>query len=352
MVISQTQTEQQEIEGWLKEHWGEGAFSVSSPLLGFFSGTYTFYCFIVRHQDEVYILKRYNPLEIDGVLAEKENYFLFGEHPLFPRLEAFVPKGTEPLAKMSYGILITYYPDEVSPLGLSLVEVLAIGLSLATIFTYFVEKGRIYFDLRSDSLRLDSSGGLHLIDFTDLISLNDLLSRSNPGLPVVDRAAKSIPPEGIAYQRFYEDSLPDLAAWPAIRQVAHAIDPESYQVFSLSWLIAHLLVGTSPSQTELRARINRSVQPDDGAFTAAERGRLLAFIARMQERNAADRPALSEVKELFWSLLASRLTPQYLESNPGSMRAAKLLRTTSCREGDRILLDIHRILTPYWSIRP
>jgi hypothetical protein len=339
-------TEEQEIEKWLKEHWNGGVYSFSSPVPGLYSGSYTLYCSIVHHLEDVYILKRYNPLRISGIQAEKTNYILFGEHPLFPRLEAFVPKGTESLQIMSYGVLITYYPNAVSPLGLSLVEVLAIGLSLATIFKYFVAEGRIYFDLRSDSLRLDSKGRLHLIDFTDLITINDLVSRSNAGLPVVDRSAATIPPEGINYQRTYEDNQ---LSWAVVRSAAKDINPESYQVFSLSGLITDLLLGTSPGKAALRARINRGSHPSDGSFSAAERRRLSTFMIRMQNQNAAARPSLEEVRELFWSLLASRFLPERIESNPSSARAAKLLSTTSCNADDRISLDIYKTLEPYWK---
>ncbi|MGH9931881.1 MAG: hypothetical protein ACREA9_22000 [Pyrinomonadaceae bacterium] len=348
MLVYQKLGEAEEVERWLRELWQGGIFTASPPRKRF-AGAYTLYCSIVQYKEMDYILKRYNPLGVDGIQAEKANYLLFGEHAMFPRLEAFLPKGTETLKSMSYGVLISYYSQEVSPSGISLAEVLAIGLAMATMFTYFVEKCRIYFDLRSDSLRLDSAGGLHLIDFSDLITTEDLLSRSYAGLPVVDRKSKFIPPEGTSYQGIYEDSLGDKAPWSAVRKAAHLINPERYQVFSLAGLITELLVGFVPGDTALSARIDGADQVNDGSFTASERNQLLDLLIRMQDPNDTNRPALKEVRELSWSLLSSRLTYEGITSNRASMRAAKLLQTIPRREDDSTSLAIHQSLEPYWS---
>jgi hypothetical protein len=347
----------EEIDKWLTEHWPDRVFQASDALQGDYSGTYTLYCSLVQCNEKEYILKRYSPLGGLGVQAEKLNYGLFHDHLLFPRLEAFLPKGTDWLGSMSYGVLISYYPHKVSPAGISMVEVLAIGLSMATMFSYFAEKDRVYFDLRSDSLRIDLEGGLHLIDFSDLVTMEELLSRDHPGLPVVDRESKLIPPEGLRYQQalneYREGAInghgDDALSWSAVRKLALAIHPEEYQVFSLAGLIIELLVGPRADGAAVRARITQACASNDGGFSAEECARLLDLLMSMHDPNDVDRPSFTEVREVFWFLLGPRLKPQFIASNLISRRAAKLLRTISRRDGDSTSSQIHESLMAYWS---
>jgi hypothetical protein len=346
----------EEIDKWLREHWPDRAFEASDALRGDYSGTYTLYCSLVQRHAKDYILKRYSPLGGLGVQAEKLNYGLFRDHLLFPRLEAFLPKGTDWLGSMSYGVLISYYPRKVAPAGISMVEVLAIGLSMATMFSYFAEQDRIYFDLRSDSLRIDSEGGLHLIDFSDLVTIKELLSRDHSGLPVVDRESKLIPPEG----RRYQDALSeyrngpingdDTLSWSAVRKLAYAIHPEEYQVFSLAGLIIELLVGPRADDASLKDRISRACASNDGAFSAEECARLLDLLTSMHDPHDVDRPSFTTVRKVFWSLLGPRLKPEFIASSLVSRRAAELLRTISRRDGDSTSSQIHESLIVYWSI--
>ena len=342
--------ELEEIVRWLIDHWPDRAFR-ASKVLHEHSGKYTLYCSIVKCDDREYILKYYNRYRGYGLVTEKLNYQLLGEHLLFPRLEAFFPKGTDSDKFLSYGVLLSYYPHKVSPAGISIVEVLAIGLSIATMFTCFAERGRIYFDLRSDSLRVDSEGGLHLIDFTDLITIEELVSRpfDCSGLPVIDRKSESIPPEGLKYQTAFEDLRVKKVSSAEVRKIAYAIDPEKYQIFSLAELIIELLVGPAASHSILEARIAQAGEPNDGAFTMEERVRLLDLLTSMRDPNDVDRPSFTEVREVFWSLLGPRLKLESIASDLISMRAAKLLRTISRRDGDSTSSQIHESLKAYWS---
>ena len=94
MTSSVVVDELEEIVEWLQEHWPDRAFQASRVLRGNYSGTYTLYCSIVRCEDQDYILKYYNRSRGFAVEAEKHNYQMFGGHSLFPKLEAFFPKGT------------------------------------------------------------------------------------------------------------------------------------------------------------------------------------------------------------------------------------------------------------------
>ena len=344
--------EREEIDTWLREHWPDRVFEASDALKGGdFSGAYTLYCSIAECDNQRYILKRYNPLGVSGVQTEKLNYQLFGEHLLFPRLEAFLPKGTDSLRIMAYGVLLSYYPHKVALAGISVVEVLAIGLSMATMLSCFAEKGRIYFDLRADSLRVDSEGGLHLIDFSDLITMDELLRRPTDaaGLPVIDRKSAFIPPEGREYERALNEYHDGKLAWSRVEKVAYAIHPERYQVFTLAGLIIELLVGTSAGDAALRARIARADEPNDGGFTVEERDALLDLLTRMQDPNERNRPSFTAVRAVFWSLLGPRLKAESIALNSSSNRAAKLLRTISRRDADCTSSQIHESLTAYWS---
>ncbi|HEY6804202.1 MAG TPA: hypothetical protein VI306_11520 [Pyrinomonadaceae bacterium] len=349
MIIDE-QEELEEVGQWLKEHWQDRVFNPPSVLKGGdYAGAYTLYCSIVKCDEQEYILKRYNPLGVYGAEAEKLNYSLFGKHSLFPRLEAFVPKGTDSPGIMAYGILLSFYPHKISLDGISIVEALAIGLSMATMLSYFAEQGRIYFDLRSDSLRVDSAGGLHLIDFSDLITMDELLERPSAGLPVIDRKSKLIPPEGIRHQNAVEEFFDGKSSWELVREVAHAMNPQRYQVFALAGLLVEILVGPGADAAALSARIARAGGPGDGAFTVAERTQFLDLLTRMQEANDMARPSFQATREVFWSLLSPRLKPKLLTTNVISRRAAKLLRTISRRDGDTVSQQIKKRLMAYWS---
>ena len=342
--------EREEIDRWLKEHWQDRIFDTPSVLKGGdYSGAYTLYSSIVKCDEQAYIVKVYNPEGSYGAEVEKRNYRLFGKHSLFPRVEAFLPKGTESPGKMAYGILLSFYPHKVSLDGLSILEALAIGLSMATMLAYFAEQGRIYFDLRPDSLRIDSEGGLHLIDFSDLLTIDELLDRPIAGLPVINRKSRLIPPEGVRHQSAVENFLDGKSGWSLVRQVAHAINPGSYQVFTLAGLIVEILVGAEADDSALRARIARAGEPNDGTLTAEERTRFLDLLTSMHNPNDLARPSFTEVRDVFWSLLAPRLTPELIASNLISERAAKLLRTISRRDGDSTSAQIQESLKGYWS---
>jgi hypothetical protein len=342
--------EQEEVEKWLKEHWHDRVFKTRSVLNGGdYSGAYTLYCSIVECDEQEYILKRYNPLGVSGLQAEKFNYQKFSKHQLLPKLEAFVPKGTDAPEFMAYGVLISFYPNKVSLDGISMVEALAIGLSMATILSYFADENRIYFDLRSDSLRVDLSGGLHLIDFSDLITMEELVKRSNAGLPVIDRQSKFIPPEGLRYQSAINSFFLDPRLFSVVRDMADVIHPERYQVFSLAGLIVELLVGPAADDSALTTRIAQASEPKDGTFTEEELTRLLELLVQMRHPNDLDRPSFAMVREVFWSLLSPRLTTESIASNLISKRAAKLLRTISPRDGDITSSQIESSLRAYWS---
>lgn len=341
--------ELEEIRGWLNEHWPDRVFEGSYLLRGEYSGTYTRHCSIIKRAEQDFILKYYHRSRGHGVRAEKRNYDLFGKHQVFPRLEALFPKGSDSPDFMHYGILISYYPHKVSPAGISIVEALAIGVSLATTFGYFAEEGCIYFDLRADSLRVDSAGGLHLIDFSDLIKIDELLKRPNPGLPVIDRQSKFIPPEGFKYQSALQNYFRNKITWSIVRDVAQAIHPERYQVFTLAGLIIEILFGVAADDSALRARIAQAGEPKDGAFSAEERSLLWDLLRSMQDPDDVARPSFVKVADIFWSLLSPRLKSEPIAANWNSRRAAKLLRTISRRDGDVISSQIHEGLTLYWS---
>jgi hypothetical protein len=344
--------EREEIDKWLREHWPDRVFEASDALKGGdFSGAYTLYCSIATCDNQRYILKRYNPLGVSGVQTEKLNYQRFGNHLLFPRLEAFLPKGTDSLEIMAYGILLPFYPNKVAVAGISVVEVLAIGLSMATMLSYFADERLIYFDLRSDSLRVDADGGLHLIDFSDLLTMVELTQRPTgfTGLPVIDRTSAFIPPEGRTYESALNEYHDGKLVWSRVEKVAYAIHPERYQVFTLAGLIIELLVGVSAGSAALIARIARAGEQNDGAFSVEERSVLLDLLTLMQEPNERNRPSFTAVREVFWSLLAPRLEAESIALNSSSNRAAKLLRTISQREADSTSSRIHESLTAYWS---
>jgi len=174
------------------------------------------------------------------------------------------------------------------------------------------------------------------------------------GLPVIDRQSASIPPEGRRYQCAYTNYSKHEPGWwseseSVWREMADAIHPERYQVFSLAGLIVELLIGMTADDSALTARIAQAAESRDGGFSEEERTRLLDLLTQMRHPNDVGRPSFAIVREVFWSLLSPRLTTESIASSRISERAAKLLRTISPRDGDNTSAQIHESLMAYWS---
>jgi hypothetical protein len=339
-----TQDQSAEAVGWLKELWPDGRFVCPSFNPHAFLGAYTLYCFLVERNGNTYLFKRYNFRNIPGIHSEKANYDLFESHSIIPELIDTLPIKAKHDGHLHYGILIPYYRAEL--IAPSLLETLAIALNLASIFQCFAEAGRIYFDLKPDSLRLDAKGALHLIDFTDLIPPEDLYKRGE-GLPVIDRQSVRLPPEGLQYQKAYDRYLKGRESWETVRSAAKALQADAFHSFTLASFTIQLLGGRELDDEVVSAAFARSAAPGEGAFTPAEQSEFGQLLKEMRHRSIGARLSLAEARRRVWQLIESRLTAAG-NSSDIVRKARQLLSTLPRPAGDALANEIHSRMQVFW----
>lgn len=334
-----------EIVQWLTEIWPDRRFTIPRDGLPAWSGAYTQASFLIERDHQTYFLKKYNPAHIDGVITEEKNYSYFGRHSILPHPVYYLSSRNRPVGVPPLGLLIPYYQDHLRPESVSLLEILAAGLNLATIFAYFAKASRIYFDLKLDSLRLDTNGSLKLIDFTDLITSEELWRDRAEGLPVVDRTSFSIPPEGVKYQTavdlFRDDKNQEFA--PAI-SAARSLKADPYMTFSLGSLMLELLGGESTDDPIVRRRLASSAADGEGAFSADDQRVLIGLIHGMRKAEANSRSSLQEARAQLWKLLKPRVIARSAVDANRRTRACRLLHTLTKDEADPLSKEILELI--------
>jgi hypothetical protein len=326
---------------WIKEFWPDGDFELLDIPVD--RGSYSVYCCVAQRGNELFFLKRYNLVLLDGAIAEIDNYDRYGDHPILPPLTAKLPVGAEHKNTAYEAIIIPYYEHELKPRFL--LEVLAICLNLATIFKYFAQDSLIYFDLRPDSLRLNNCGALQLIDLTDLISPSELYFRGR-GLPVVDRTSQMVPPEGQRYQKAYDYFSQTLLKWNQVRQSALKLSPEAYHTYSLGRLMLIMLGWRTLRDKKVRDVMAMSKSPAQGGFDMAEE--FLSLLKNMLGRQPSNRTSLDEVRIKLWRLLKPYIVKDFDQPLPSVAAARARLRTLTREESDDLSLEIHENLNEHW----
>ncbi|MCU1266654.1 MAG: hypothetical protein JWM21_2972 [Acidobacteria bacterium] len=336
--------ERPKVFGWLKDFWGDEDFELPTDHFNrpAFGGAYTRLSCLVRRKGEEYLLKCYHlgRSEREGGVVEWTNYSQrhYDRHPIFPKLiNGFFEGGHLPLA-----ILISYFPYEFQ--GPSFIEVLACVLNLADVFGYFSRDGRIYFDLKQQSLRLDAQGGLRLIDFTDLLQPEDL-PRRKICIPT-DRGFR--PPEGERYDLIYQNFRPNMGMFDGLVAAARELQPDAYHSYSLGYLTVSLLDGGHIEDPPVQARIRATSNPQEGSFSDEERIDFVNLVQEMLAPSPADRIKLSEIRRRLWRMLATRLTNTGEPQFQSAMRARNLLRTVTKAEEDKLACEIHGELSSFW----
>jgi len=339
-----TSPRDEEVTRWLKELWGDEKFELYFNE-GVFAGSFTRESCLVTRDDNEYFLKRYHSkanLHFRG-LAEYYNYCHRGydRHPIFPRLIATLPPGHDEQDLLPQAILITYYPYEFQVS--SLLDALACTLSLATVFNYFSEDGRIYFDLKRQSLRVDHDGGLHLIDFTDLLTPEEICAHKT-AVANLDVA----PPEAREYQQAYLDYWQKGAPFRNMMTAVEDLEPDSYQSFGLGKLFLSLLDGGSPSYQLLQRWIWNGNGASQVEFMTAEQAAILNLLERMLAPSRHERATLDQIRTDIWALLGPRLINESSTASVNRKRARDLLRTTTCEPTDALAKEIHTALARFW----
>lgn len=339
-----------EIDGWLRDLWCDGNFVI--PPYHFkradFAGAYTRMCCLVRREGEEYLLKLYNSQTKGrwGGWTEMEHYGVndYVRHGLFPRLIASLPRWAPEKNETFQAILISYYPYEF-PVPSSLLDVAACMLNLATLFRHFSRDGRIYFDLKPEHLRLDGHGSLHLIDFTDLLTAEQLAMRKM-GLPVPDH--DFCPPEGREYQQIYLAFKRGEASFKSLWMASTALKPDAYQSFNLGRLALFLLDGREPNDEVVRAHVAAAASPAEGAFTPDEQRTFLTLLEKMLTPTSDGRASLEDVRRTLWPLLEPRLIDGdgAVAGSVGSSR--RLLSTLTEDFDDELSREIHQKLGRFW----
>lgn len=332
-----------EITYWLGELWPGKPFEL--PDTSIERGSYSLYCRLIKSGDDLFILKRYAPAALRGYEAEIDGYRRFGKHPILPQLIAKLPVSAG-RRKAYEAILLPYYERESTSPN-SLLECLAIGLNLATIFRYFALQQRIYFDLRPDCLRLDKHGALRLIDLTDLITPQQLHER-NKGLPVTDRESNQIPAEGKSYQEAYEQYLLTGRGWCRVVKAVERLEPAYYQSYTLARLMLVMLGGRTLRDEKVREAITLSKKPEEGGF--AGYAELIALLKQMLQRNAGRRIAIDEVRKELWQLIKPYLADESRTVGRGVPAARRRLLTLTRDKHDPVSLDVYGTLRRYWRV--
>ncbi len=334
----------QEVSEWLRKLWRDGRFELER--LHGSTGSYTIACYSVTRAGDEMFLKQYNPLQQNGTSNEVEHYdnhVKYGSPPMMPRLIARFPheagEGT-----LIDAILIPYYHEEFKPR--SMFELLAATLNLATLFEAFSKEGLIYFDLKSDALRLDKQGGLHLIDFTDLITPDHLVNFRRRDLPVGNFESLLVPPEGRQYQD-YRNRRKKFAS-PKVRmrvknRILARIKPEPYHVYSLAGLT--LEIQGMSSMKDFREKLFHSEEAGPGELNKHEQQKFLTLIRRMHLKTAERRTSLQESRQVLWQILKPHLSKS--DADNAVTRARNLLRTLT-PEADSIADDVYKTLRDYW----
>ena len=333
----------QEAETWLKQIGINMRLTYRPDL----TGSYTLYCCIGEFKDQACLVKRYNPLHPEGGRTEVGNYRHFGHHAILPDLIALLPENAEE----PQGILIQYFREELNTDELSLIEVLAIGLNLATIFAYFSfdDRNQIYFDLKRDSLRIDEHGGLRLIDLTDLMVPEELYWRGR-NLPVQPGAYHLVPPEGQMYQEAYISFSKNLISLDEVAEAANRLRPEAYQTNSLARLIISLLLGKELADEEALKSLHSSSKFEPSSFTGGEQESFITLLESMLDSTPSSRCPLEEARKRLWSLIKPRITGETPTQAHSLNRARRLLRTLTLNKDDPVSFELHLMLGDFWRI--
>lgn len=331
----------QEVSQWLSKLWRDGSFEIRRQRG--LTGSYTSACYRVTRDGEEMFLKQYNPLQQNGTSNEVEHYashVKYGSPPMMPTLIARFPHETNE-GTLVDAILIPFYHEEFKPE--STLELLACILNLATLFKAFSDEGLIYFDLKSDALRLDKQGGLHLVDFTDLITPIHLVNVRRH-LPVGNFESLSIPPEGSRYHEYRQKKFASGKVKMRVKnRILAGIKPEPYHVYSLAGLTLELR--ECNKMKDYREKLFHARGAEPGELSKQEQQKTLTLIRRMHLKATDLRPSLAEIRQVLWQILKPHLSNS--DAGEGVARARKLLRTLT-PEMDSLSGDVYRTLRDYW----